>query len=199
MPVLPLEHWAYTIREWTNHPFTQITDALPKDIKVMYDIGANVGGFSYVIKQKYPDIHIEAFEPVERNYEALCKYMPDVVSHKVGIFYGQTSSRVMCRGDSNCGAFFVEHIVAGEPQVTNGEIMELVELEKLDLPKPDLIKMDVEGAEENIIEFSEIVHKCPNLIIEWHPSLDPIAFFTKHLPDHKIVVNLDNKQFYLCL
>ena len=195
MPATPKDHWEYTIREWTNNPFTRIMDNLPGEVKVFYDLGANVGAFSHLIKNKYDKVKIYAFEPIASNFEALVTYMPDINHIQKGIFYGQSSSRVLSRGDGNIGAFFVEHIDTGPDIIFNGEIMELEELESFKLPKPDLLKMDIEGAEENVIEFSKIVKKCPNLIIEWHPN----EFFAKHLPKHEIKVDLEGKQFLLCL
>lgn len=199
MPATPRDHWEYTIREWTNNPFTKIMDNLPEEVNVFYDLGANVGAFSYLIKNKYPESDIYAFEPISSNFEALVTYMPEINHIQKGIFYGQSTSRVLSRGDGNIGAFFVEHIDTGPDIVFNGQIMELEELESFDIPKPDLIKMDIEGAEENVIEFSKIVKNCPNLIVEWHPNKNPYEFFAKHLPKHEIKVDLEGKQFLLCL
>ena len=56
--------------------------------------------------------------------------------------------------------------------------------------------MDIEGAEENVIEFSQVVKECPYLIIEWHPSRDQYEFFRTYL-NHEIVVDLEGKQFLL--
>ena len=194
-----LDHWNYTINEWGNEPFTKIISKLPNTISVLYDIGANVGGFTQVVKNKLPDIKAYCFEPVTQNYDKLIEYVPYATSFKKGIFYGKKTSKALWRG-ANIGAFFLEHINHGPPAVDSGEIIELEELENLNLELPDLIKMDVEGSELNIIEHSSIVKKCPYLIIEWHPEyIDPIDFFDTHLSEHKIICNLENKQFLLCL
>lgn len=191
------EHFSYTVNEWSNDPFTKILEKLP-EIKVFYDIGANVGGVTYVLKNKYPKLKAFCFEPVEVNFNELVQNVPFATCIQKGIYYGETKSKVMWRG-SNEGAFFVEHINAGEPRVDHGDTIDLIELESIKLPKPDLIKLDVEGAEENIIEHSKLIKKCPYLIVEWHPDhVDPIQFFEKHL-NHKILLNIENKQFLLCL
>ena len=199
MPATTDDHWIYTINEWTREPFTQILDALPKTIKAIHDIGANVGGFTHVIHEKYPKAIIYAFEPVAANFDALFTNVHEyAVPIPRGIYYGATQSRVTSRGDSNIGAFFLEQINAGEPRVFHNEVIELRPLE--DYPTADLIKLDVEGAEENIIEHSTVLKTTPLIIVEWHPDhVNPIEFFSKHLPNHKIVVNLENKQFLLCL
>ncbi len=198
MPETPHDHWEYTLKEWNTPLFRRITDELPKKIGVLYDIGANVGGFAQVMKDKYPDLQAVCFEPVKENFVALEEYVPWAECINYGIYYGKHESRVTWRG-SNIGAYFVEHINSGEPRVFTGEVMKLEELETFDkLPLPDLIKLDVEGAEENILEYSETCRNCPWLIIEWHPDhVNPYEFFKKYLPRHKIVVDLESKQFLL--
>ena len=197
MPAIPKDHWDYTIREWTNNPFIELTQALPEKVKVLFDVGANVGGFSYVMKQKYPDVKLYCFEPVAINYDALIEYLPEANSMKIGIYYGARESKVISRS-GNIGAFFIEQIDTNFPKESTGEIIQLRELEELDLPKPDLIKLDVECAEDNIIIHSRIIKECPNVIVEWHINKEPLQFFKQNMPNHKIKVNLQNMQFLLC-
>jgi FkbM family methyltransferase len=198
MPGTTKEHWDYTLREWTQAPFIAIVNSLPEKLNCIFDIGANVGGFSHVMHERYPKAKIHAFEPVLNNFTALTENCPYATNHQFGIYYGADSSRVVSRGDMNIGAFFLEQIEAGEPRVFHDETIELRTLESLDV-KPDLIKFDVEGAEENILEHSELVRNTKWLIVEWHPEhVDVHAFFAKHLPKHEIVVNIEDKQFLLC-
>lgn len=200
MPNSQQGHWTYTLNEWTSQLFNQITVALPEFLDVIYDVGANVGGWTEVMKQKYPDAKFYAFEPVFENYDALVKNVPYATNLPYGIFYGARTSKIHSRGDHNVGAFFVEQIVAGDPIVEHEGIMQLRTFEELYLPKPDLMKFDVEGAEENILEHSTLVKETPWLIIEWHPThVNPYEFFKKHLPNHEIVVDLEKMQFLLKL
>lgn len=195
MPNNPEEHWEYTINEWSRPPFTDIINALPENIKVLYDIGANAGGFTHILKEKYPKLKAYCFEPIKSTCQYLRQAVPYATVIEKGVYYGKTESRAVWRG-SNMGAYFVEHIDAVEPRVFTEEIMELCELEGLGIKKPDIIKMDIEGAEENVIEFSQVVKECPYLIIEWHPSRDQYEFFRTYL-NHEIVVDLEGKQFLL--
>ncbi len=198
MPSTPKDHFQYTIQEWSNDPFKEILNKV-KDIKVVYDIGANSGGFSFLLDSLFDDLDIYCFEPVGRNFDELKKNMPNAKCLKYGIYYGERESRILWRGE-NCGAFFVEHVNSGEPRVDIGERVELRELEELKLPKPDLIKIDIEGAEENVIPNSKIIKDTKYLIIEWHPDHVPVLdFFKEHLPKHKIIHNIENRQFLLCL
>lgn len=199
MPETPQEHWDYTRNEWGGTYFNSIINQLPEDISVVYDIGANVGGFTDILQCKYPEAKFVCFEPVKSNYDALVEYVPYATCIQKGVYYGAKTSKVTWRG-SNIGAFFLDQVNSGEPRVQTGEVIELTELEELNLPKPTLIKMDIEGAEENVLEYSEVCRACPWIILEWHPDhVNPIEFFKKHLPNHRVAVSLENKQFLLCL
>lgn len=197
MPSTPKDHWQYTIDEWTKGGFSSMLALLPDKLNVIYDIGANVGGFTHVLHETHPHSKYYCFEPVERNYSALIENVPYATCFKKGIYYGETASKVMWRGE-NIGAFFVEHIRAGEPMIYANEMMELVELEALDIPKPDLVKIDIEGAEENVLQRSTVLKQTPYIIIEWHPDhVEPVKFFQEYLPQHQILAALDHKQFLL--
>lgn len=197
MPSIPSDHWLYTIDEWSREPLNKIIKALPK-LSVVFDIGANAGGFTELIHGLNKDAQFHCFEPVERNFIELQKNVPYATCHKFGIYYGEKSSRMMWRGE-NCGAYFLEQVDSGEPRYDANEVIELKTLEEFGLPQPDLIKIDIEGAEENVLTWSYTVRNCPTLIIEWHPDhINPIDFFEKHLPKHKIKINIENKQFLLC-
>lgn len=196
MPVNTKDHLEYTIREWTNDPFTKIVGAMPDTLNTIFDVGANAGGWTEVMKRKYPKADFHCFEPVPYNYEALVQNVPYAKTYNYGIYYGKTDSSIQCRGDGNIGAFFVEHIDAGSPIVTVEGRMVLKTLEEVGIT-PDLIKMDIEGAEENLIMYSTLLKKTPWLIIEWHPNKSFEDMRKQFLPDHEVVVNLENKQYLL--
>jgi FkbM family methyltransferase len=198
MPATQSSHWAYTIDEWTREPFTRLISKLPTELSVVYDVGANVGGWTEVIHMKYPDAQFFTFEPVKENYNALKENVPYATNLPYGIFYGARSSKVRWRG-GNVGAYFVQHIDHGPDFIEEQGVMELRTFEELQLPEPTLIKFDVEGSEENIIEHSSLVKKTPWLIVEWHPNSDPFQFFKEHLPNHEIIDHLERNQFLLCL
>lgn len=196
MPVTVEDHWEYTIREWTNDPFTRITNNMPEKVDVIFDIGANAGGWTEVMHRRYPDAEFHCFEPVPYNYEGLVKNVPYAKHHNCGIYYGKTDSAIQCRGDGNVGAFFVEHIDAGSPIITVEGRMILKTLEEVGV-KPDLVKMDIEGAEENVIMYSDLLRTTPWIVVEWHPDRSFDDLRSAYLPNHEVVVNLENKQYLL--
>lgn len=189
------QHWAYTIKEWSEKPLSNILEALPK-INILYDIGANVGGFCHLLMSKFPEARVYAWEPVKDNFNALKERCPTVTVFQKGIYYGRTEARPLW-SSTNVGGISIEQFDFVKPKKPRGdEILELDELENFNLEKPDLIKIDVEGAEGNIIEHSSIFKECPNLIIEWHLTSNPQDFFEQHL-NHKIIKNIGNYQFLL--
>lgn len=199
MPETPFDHLNYTVNEWHTDQFKKILNELPEKLDVVYDIGANAGGFTHVLYEKYPDAKFFCFEPIKSNFDYLVESVPFAACIQKGIYYGQTEGKATWRG-SNIGAYFVEYVNSGEPRIFTGETMELTDLESLELPSPTLIKMDIEGAEENVLANSKICKEAPYLIIEWHPDHVPVRkFFEEHLPNHKIVVSLEDKQFLLAL
>ncbi len=194
MPGTPREHLDYTVEEWRRPEFQAILEPL-KDIRVAYDIGANAGGFSAVLLERFPDCDIHAFEPVSETYDFL-KELP-LTAHKMAIFYGPRESRIFWRG-GNIGAMFIEEVEAGPDRIDTWEKCQVRTLEELGLPKPDLVKLDIEGAETNVLEHSDLIRDAKWVIVEWHPSDDPYEFFNKYLPDHGITVDLEGNQFLLC-
>lgn len=196
MPVNTKDHFDYTLREWTNDPFTRLVQAMPETLNVIFDIGANAGGWTEVMHCKYPDATFYCFEPVPYNYDALVQNVPYAKHYNYGIYYGKTDSAIQCRGDGNVGAFFVEHINAGSPIVTVEGRMTLKTLEEVGVT-PDLVKMDIEGAEENVIMYSDLLRNTPWIIVEWHPDASFDDLLKTYLPNHEVVVNLENKQYLL--
>lgn len=194
------DHWNYTINEWQSPEFfALLKEAFTQDPKVVFDVGACVGGWSEVVYRHF-GVSTYAFEPFPANFEALESHVDDThaLSFPIGIYYGKRTAKAMWRG-SNVGAIFVDEVDT-TMAVDTYETFHLRTLEELDLPKPDLIKLDVEGAEKNIIEQSTLLRTTPQLIVEWHyqGQEDAAVFFAKHLP-HKIICNLHDTMYLLRL
>lgn len=195
MPGTAREHHGYTVDEWKG-PFMRILEEIP-EVSVCYDVGANGGGFSSVILERYPGSKVIAIEPVGANFETLKEMVPEASHLKAAVQYGTRETRMFWRG-GNVGAYFTEEVDAGPDKSFSGETADCVTLEEI-APPPDLVKLDVEGAEVNIISHSTVLRRTRNVIVEWHPDLDPYQFLSHHLPDHEIRVDIDGKQILLCL
>lgn len=193
------EHWHYTLREWSSSPFKEmLEEAFTRKIKTVWDVGACVGGWSYLVSQKGAKIH--AFEPFPDNYNYLVsKEIENVTPHNYGIWYGKNRAEAIWRG-SNVGAIFVDEVDTTD-NVHTGVFFDLKTLEDVDAPKPDLVKLDIEGAEKNLLENTDFLKTVPQIIIEWHFNgfENAIEYFKKYLPNHKVIQDIEGGMFLLRL
>jgi FkbM family methyltransferase len=133
-------------------------------IKTILDIGANTGQFSTEIRKILPIAKIIAFEPLKDCYEELVKKGESLryfeahnfalgdKEDKVKIHRSEfaPSSSILPMGDLHKEIFphtkktFYEEV----------EIRRLDDL-KLELPRPLLVKMDVQGLEDKVIDGGE--------------------------------------------
>lgn len=174
------DHISYTRNEWTTVPcFVSMVEYLKdKNIKAVADIGANVGEVSKIFLEYIPTIEkVYAFEPRTDNFEFLkerFKDEPRMNCFKLGIYYGKLSAVLKYNG--GCGS---SSIASGAFGI---ESIDLVEFESLNRDV-DLVKIDVEGAEYNIIKNSTKLKEIKYINIEFHPfGMDDFNEFNKHLP-----------------
>ena len=144
----------------------------------VWDIGANVGLYALAIRHHFPDARIEAFEPVEQNFRVLRENIAangaehDVRVHTVGI--GEADERVPLGvpkhresdntglysrfyGDEDCGKEIV-----GDCQIVSGQTA----LKMCEAP-PDMVKIDVEGAELSVLRsLSTVLRDISAVIVE---------------------------------
>lgn len=183
------DHWEFTLKEWSVFPFVEMLSYV-KAGDIVFDVGANVGAWSKLALDRGAKVY--AFEPQKDNYASLVQNVSCDAVNK-GIFYGMDRLPAQNTTDSNCGAFTV---VSTDRTAPTGEVFELTTLEKY--PKANVIKLDVEGAEKNIIKNSIALKECPTIILEWHFDDDAEVFIKKYMK-HSIVMNIENRMLLLCL
>lgn len=157
------------------------------------DLGANIGLFTVLYAIRYPQKRIISFEPELNNFCLLKKntaQLKNVKCIQAGVWYRDHTvkvfpSRVIVKrtGTSSEGAFYIGECEKDEMQYANmGYSLEtIISKNKL---KNLLVKMDVEGAENEIfcLGKKEWISNCQILIIETHEWL---------LPDTNIDVIID--------
>ena len=176
------EHITYTRNEWTTVDcFVRMIDYLrDKKIEVVADIGANVGEVSNIFLECFPNIKtIYAYEPRSDNFECLkTRFINEqrIVPIKRGIFYGKNNAPLYING--GCGSSSIVMNKSGR-----GEIIELVELENEGILRLDLAKLDIEGAEYNVLKYTKFLKSTKYLILEFHHfGMDDEIEFQKYLP-----------------
>jgi FkbM family methyltransferase len=152
---------------------------------VMFDVGANVG-FCAVLGARLvgPSGHVVCFEPVPGNAKqieynaALNQFSQLKTRHEaLGASDGRASFRQSVEPTwGNLGSVGrVPDKYKGEIQVSVRRLDSIMATERL--PTPDLIKIDVEGAEADVLNGAArtIMSMRPALLIELHGTNAPIA------------------------
>ena len=201
----PLSHYNYTINEYRGDAHKKVLNYIfnDNDIKVIYDIGANSGAtcdlfiyYSNKYKNKLEKIYL--FEPDSDNYkflqENIKKHRKNLISSfNKGIFYGKKVMDVYLPKMENNEIYFTTGGYCVNPDSLSKNMskidktFELVELEELNLLKPDFIKMDIEGSEINLIKNSVLLKEAKYIYLEWSDKEPFHNVLKKYLVDYDIV------------
>lgn len=130
--------------------------------ELIYDIGANIGIVSVILANLYPDAIIHSFEPEPGNFEILQKNVegyPNIKLHAVGLGAQSGSKKLYPSEDPTNKGGFSNFIESGTP--TECKILSVRRAVE-SYGVPDVIKIDVEGAE------CEILRNFPDLnLVSW--------------------------------
>lgn len=144
--------------------YSNFSEFIPGKNDVVVDIGAQFGDYTLLCSKFYGARHVHAFEPFPENYSILVENIElnevKNVSH-YNLAVGSTDSHVEMGYDGNAAtAFSGEGIFSART----------VPIDSLDLGKPRLIKIDVEGFELEVLRgaMKTISDNMPNLIMEVH-------------------------------
>lgn len=128
---------------------------LSDQLSTIYDLGANIGISSAYFHNLFPSADIFAFEPERHNYMAASDNLKQccnvrVIPMAVGEFPG--SMNFTCDGDTRGGHLTTKDSVPGSAiqQVDVTSISCLIE--EQNYPRPDYLKIDVEGAEMEVLK-----------------------------------------------
>lgn len=149
---------------------------------VIVDGGSNIGMSVLFFNALYPEARVLAFEPAARAYALLERnvkenQLHDVATHRAAL--GRTSGSVTFYEDPNDAATFRMSTRSGRLEGTGTEVEQRRLSELLD-GNVDLVKLDVEGAEEDVLADladSGALERVEQLIVEYHHQLDPAADF----------------------
>jgi FkbM family methyltransferase len=135
---------------------------------VMYDVGANVGFFSLIGSRLVGSAgQVVAFEPLQENVKALTRNLElngidnvSIVELALGARRDRIGMRIPDTADAGTHAS-----LGGD-----GPVVEVAPLDELELPAPDLIKIDIEGAEVDAVRGMRrtLGEAAPTLIVEVH-------------------------------
>lgn len=138
---------------------------------VVFDIGAHVGFYTLLASELAGDEgQVFAFEPAQQNLLYLKKHLRMNDAANVTVIEAAVSDKsgevFFDHGESNS---FTGHISdSGKPQTPSVALDEL--FNKGQIPAPDYIKIDVEGAEMQVLSGAEtmLVENYPTLFLATH-------------------------------
>ena len=128
--------------------------------KTLIDVGANKGQFSLVARYMFPEIEIHAFEPLDRERKLLASIISQpikIYATALGEAAGQATFFVTSRADSSSllkpgagqqAAYGVA--LSSTITVPVARLDDLVDVTKL--PRPILMKADVQGGELSVLK-----------------------------------------------
>lgn len=128
---------------------------------IIADIGANIGYFSESFLEVYPECELHAYEPQPDNLNELRKLEDSRFTiHEYGLFDSDGEFEIGMRSDgkSNNGTYSIfnkENLSSVPFKNANTEII-----------RPHIVKMDVEGAEANILECANFFSETKAILIE---------------------------------
>lgn len=137
----------------------------PLPVRTVIDVGANKGQFALLALDLYPEAVVHAFEPLptsQRRMSAWARHEPRLIRHPValGATAGTATLHVAARDDNSSLRPITERQVALFPGThqTGALSVAVVRLDAVlsdaDLTPPVLLKIDVQGTEQEVIDGS---------------------------------------------
>lgn len=149
------------------HKYYQAVRPMPKDIRLIVDLGANVGYSALYFMQSYPGAEIIAFEPHVQHVErlkhnlAVNGSLDRVKLHAAAAGNADRQSLLSDRGMSSA---LVKHDAPGARPVPVMDIFPLLEGKHI-----DIFKMDIEGGEYDILADDRFLRlNIDAIVMEWH-------------------------------
>ncbi len=144
--------------------------------KYIIDGGGNIGFFAVLMANRYPDATIISIEPDSNNFLLLKKNTAEyknIIPVQSGIWNKEVSLLVIDQGYGEWG-LMVKEVPPGTADSFDAVSIAGL-MRKYNLPHLDIVKLDVEGAEEFIFadNYNEWIPKTKMMIIELHERMKP--------------------------
>lgn len=171
---------------------------LPSDASCILDIGANVGYASIFFTLKYRDAKVYAFEPDPANYLKLKRNVEkysNISIYKYAVGGGDMGKEIIfyVNSKSGAGSSFMKRNDTDVPVTVVTKTMKDL-LKELGVHSVDILKFDVEGAEEQIFMGKDFPYESVQHIIgEVHEDLVKVCIkdFYKKISNRYILEKRD--------
>jgi FkbM family methyltransferase len=121
-----------------------------KDVRHVFDVGANIGAASIYLHSLYPEAVIHAFEPDPRLYARLARHvaaLPSIRTYPLALA-GSDGVRTFYASKSPLAGSLLQREATKEYQVEARTIASVVD--ELGVERVDLLKFDIEGGEREL-------------------------------------------------
>ncbi len=148
--------------------------------QVLYDVGANVGAYTLVAAVTIPSARVVAFEPSPANFAALCGNLDlnDVAERvtPIPLALGDRPRSATLGGDATVPGASPHVDEDAGPAAARVLVDRLDDvIERFELPPPDHLKLDVDGAELEVLGGAERTlagGRLGSLMVELDPERD---------------------------
>lgn len=175
-----------------------------KENDVFWDIGANVGLHSFAVKKLMPKVECVAFEPFHENFERLCANQ--ALNKDLQI----TKCNVALSDDKRVVDFYTTANNAGRTGINpmEGSVITGVkgititgdELVKMNVPSPNVIKLDTEGSELAILKGCKNILADKKLRAVIYESFDQASSVARVLTESGFDVQpLDDRDNFIAI
>jgi FkbM family methyltransferase len=179
----------------------------PQPHHTVFDLGANIGIFALYLSKLAPGIQVHCFEPSMEARECLLQNVSanalagTVHVYPFAIFNESGKKNLLKAKYSPCNSFFSSPNIVAEQSSTMVSHISLAEaLEYSPVESIDFLKMDVEGAEIEILESadSRVWNRILRMATEYHADIRPgcLPRIDGLLKEHGFDTSVDNQPPY---
>jgi FkbM family methyltransferase len=180
-----------TFSEFFQPWYAMIPSELPPlKPKIIYDFGANIGAASLYFATMYPEARLYGFEPLPFNYEVCVlnyRNLPSSRAFPWAVGARSETATFECNNDPR-GGRLTGSVVDPRLKLTERidvqilSVADLIQVKKLE--PPEFLKIDVEGAEMEVLKGMEgYTHSVRRMFVETH-SPELTAGCLKWMQEH---------------
>jgi FkbM family methyltransferase len=153
------------------------------------DIGANVGSFSIWANLRWPRSTIHAYEPHPGTFAILSRNLSNLSnlkSYNVAVYpIDRDQAMFFARYDGDGEAGLVDCMVRTFAEISDEKTFSVTVLHPRTLPPADVVKLDVEGAEAEILRYMDL-SEIRLILLEYQDDANRLAIKDLLLKDFKL-------------